>query len=111
MVENQGLNDAFVQSDPRPWKVGDRVVHKLSGDVGYIEHIDYEPGLELNYDVRLQTPFDTPSACVSCCWFAENVMDGRNVKPREWSEAEKDAAEAFYEMSWDDMAAAGGGGS
>lgn len=73
-----------------PFKIGDRVV-TCRGEVGYLEAIDDDCYF---CDVRVQTPRDEPSCCVTMTLYG-GLKDGTNVTPQPRSEEWHREARAF----------------
>lgn len=65
------------------FKIGDRVVTP-GGEVGYLEAIYTDPA---DVDVRVQTPRDEPSCCITGGFTVDDLKDGTNVLPQPRSEA------------------------
>lgn len=71
------------------WEIGQRVVTPAA-HVGVIEEIEDDL-----VTVRLMTPDDKPSCCLSWC-IPEQLRDGAHVRPMPRSKAWKAEAQAFY---------------
>ena len=73
------------------WKIGDRVVTP-DGSVGHIELLDDDGQ---GCDVRILTPANEPSACLSWC-FLDGLTDGAGVLPQPRSAEWWREARAFH---------------
>lgn len=73
-------------------KIGDRVI-TIRGEIGHIEELDLNPDYPIA-DVRMLTPRNAPSACISICKVSDLRVVPNTVIPMprsdEWWEEATD---------------------